>query len=207
MYHLSRFAFVLLCLAGAQASAATLCERLYVPDDIGLECVVDVPEAGGNDGKITVKPDGGPFVDLSRMSVRQLDRTDDGKAWLDPEEWLESQLTLDFTNVVGALEDLADDPDNPLAGSGFSTVVTSFRQLLTGFGNLPLTGCEPVHRRSSQTRALNCLWGIEPITLQLEVRLIGSGEARYASNLWSMNEKRMRHFQAIANSFTAEANR
>ena len=135
------------------------------------------------------------------MSLRNLRPEVDASAWFASDTWLSDQLTLDFSEIMRVLDRFVDDPDSPLSDSRYSSIIGAFEQALDDIGSLPLSGCDPIIATGSNMSKIRCEWGVEPMTLYSEIRLISVGDERYAVNILSMNEKRMRHFSAIANSF------
>lgn len=179
----------------APVAAAELCDRLTVPALLDLSCTDEI----GIDGAphAAIAPIGGTFSALSRMSVRELDRASDPLAWSDPADWLEGQMMLDLDGVGAALQGIVDDPDSPFGSSMISSGVASLVRGLEDLSRLPLAACGDGATPSEVT----CRFGVEPISLVMKVLLIEYGEARFAVNIRTFNEQRLRHFTAVANSF------
>ena len=179
----------------APALAASLCERLTVPVQLELGCSLALDDAG----RAIVEPREGTFRALSRLSLRELDPAVDGLAWTDPTAWLERQMILDLDRVAGLVRDLGDDPDSPFGSEMFRQAIEVLVAGLEGLSRLPLAACGDGPSASE----LTCRFGVEPIGLVLRVMLVDAGDARYAVNIRTFNEQRLRHFVAIANSFEA----
>ena len=185
----------LLAVAPVGARAQTLCERLAVPDQLELGC----SDATDDGARAIVQPLEGTFRTLSRLSLRPLDRAADGLAWRDPEAWLERQMILDLDGVADTVRDLGENPDSPFGSEMFRHAIEVLVSGLEGLSRLPLAACGS---GPSETE-LTCRFGIEQVGLALRVMLLGEDEARYAVNIRTFNEQRLRHFTAIANAFDA----
>ena len=165
----------LLVLASActlPAGANDLCASLTIPADLGLACA---PAADIAPGAVAVTPgsDSG-FAGLSRLSLRPLDKAQDPLAWSDPAAWLQRQMTIDTSSYAGVLGGAADDPDSPFAGPAAKSALDSFVSALQGLGRLPLNACDTPLEQTA---------------------------GRWAITARAANEQRLRHFEAIANSF------
>lgn len=176
------------------AAAAGLCDRLTVPSSLELDCSVDVEDGSE---RAVVQPVGGTFSLLSRMSLRRLDRATDPLAWDDPAAWLERQMILDLDGVAALIRDLGADPDSPFGSSVLESALDMLAEGIEGLSRLPLNACGD----GAVASELSCRFGIEPIGLNLRINLVTQGEERYAFNIRTFNEQRLRHFTAIANSF------
>ncbi len=183
----------LLATAPTDVRAQSLCDRLAVPDQLELGCS-DATEAGG---RAIVQPLEGTFRALSRLSLRPLDRQTDGLAWSDPAAWLERRMILDLDGVADTVRDLGEDPDSPFASEMFRHAIEVLVSGLEGVSRLPLAACGSGPSETEVT----CRFGVEGVGLVLRVMLLGEDEARYAVNIRTFNEQRLRHFTAIANSF------
>jgi hypothetical protein len=172
-----------------------LCARFTVPDALELDCTERVDPGVGL--RAVVAPEGGAFAALSRMSVRALDPATDRLAWEDPGAWLERQMILDLDGLAAAVRDLGEDPDSPFAGPMARSAIEYMVSGLEGLGRLPLAACG----EGASDTELTCRFGVEPIGLVTRIMLAGEGEARFAFNMRTFNEQRLRHFTAIANSF------
>jgi len=186
---------------GSAGSAGDLCDRLFVPEGYGLTCERQVGEDAVSE-RAVVKPLDGDFADFSRLSLRPLDREADALAWEEPERWLEEQMVVDMSGIVDRLQGMAEDPDNPLGGTPFTTALEAIAQSLDSLSRLALTGCGEPEALDEERRRLACSWSLGPVEVLMRLRLVEEGGERYALSLWTMNEQRLRHFEAIANSFS-----
>jgi hypothetical protein len=194
-------AFVFLVVATLLAHPADarsdLCASLLVPEATGLVC-----HASDEEGvRTVVAPTDGRFADLNRLTLRELDRQRDALAWERPDRWLQSQMEIDVSAWVDRLKRLAREPDSPIAGKEVQRTIEMLALGLDRLGRLPLVGCRKPRLVASGQRVLRCRFGAEPFALNLQVRLIAAGDRRFAANIRSVGERRLRHFEAVANSF------
>ncbi len=182
-------------LGAGPAAAAGLCDRLEVPALLELEC--SVPGLAAGDERAVVAPSDGTFAALSRMTLRRLDPETDRQAWEAPAAWLERQMIVDLDAVSGAIRELGEDPDSPFGSTWMRGAFELFVSGLEGLSRLPLAACG---EGPSETE-LACRFGVEPLGLLMKIMLVGDGDERWAFNIRTFNEQRLRHFTAIANSF------
>lgn len=195
------FAIGLVCLAwaGAPASAqpaAALCERLTVPEGLQLACIVQSDAAGAGLAAV-VQPTDSEFAPLSELRLRRIE-----EAVADPAAWLRDQLTLDLTPLDAAIDELIRGPDSPITGTPLAEQLQSWRGLMGSAATLPLAGCrDPVRLARDETWEMGCEWEVGPLRQYMRFRLIERDGERYAIRIRTMNEQRLRHLMAIANSF------
>jgi hypothetical protein len=67
-------------------------------------------------------------------------------------------------------------------------------------GRLPRRACTPDHRPGRHQ--LRCRWGVPPLGIWATLRLVEAGHDRYAVGWWAVDERRRRHLEAVADSFT-----
>lgn len=195
-------AFALLVAAGLVAPAADAqsdpCASLFVPPESGLVC-----ESSAEDDRVraSVTPTDGPFAEFSRMTLRELDPERDALAWRRPERWLRAQMEVDLGDYVAMLQRFARDPDNPFGGESARSVLEGLAAALDKLGRLALAGCRDPRRLRSGQQVLRCRFGREPLALHVQVRLVAADERRWAINIRSLSARRLRHLEAVANSF------
>ncbi|MEK0082306.1 hypothetical protein [Benzoatithermus flavus] len=185
-------------LPAAPSFAADLCARLTIPATLGLVCVAapdTAPEA------VAVEPVDGAFAALSRMTVRPLDRGGDPLAWSDPAAWLQQQMTLDTSRYADLLGGLAKDPDSPFAGPAAEQALERLKSALTGIGRLALGACDEPSETAPGRWDMRCGFTPAGLGLLVHLRLVAEGERRWAMTMRAANERRLRHFEAIANTF------
>ena len=188
-----------LAWAGAPVSAQpteALCARLTVPEGLELDCVVQSDAAGAGVAAV-VRPTDSEFGPLSELQLRRVEEAID-----DPAAWLREQLTLDLTPLDAAIDELIHGPDSPITGTPLAQQLQSWRGLLGSAATLPLTGCrDPVRLARDETWEMVCEWEVGSLRQFMRFRLIERDGERYAIRIRTMNEQRLRHLVAIANSF------
>ena len=191
--------FALATLASAPSEAAPiadLCGRLLLPEGYQLDCSVQ-DGAAPSERTAVVRPVEGAFAPLSELTIRPLEEPVD-----DPAQWLREQLTIDLTGVEDSVSGLAESPDSPFAGSSIDEHLESWLELLDSLAGLPLEGCgEPAARSAGDGWQLTCEWPLGPLHQYLTLRLVERDGEQYAMRIRAMNEQRLRHLVAIANSF------
>lgn len=185
-------------LPAAPSFAADLCASFTIPATVGLACVAapdTAPEA------VAVEPVGGAFAALSRMTVRPLDRSQDPLAWSDPATWLKQQMTLDTSRYADLLGGLAKDPDSPFAGPAAEQALAGLKSALAGLGRLALGACDEPGETVPGRFDMRCGFTPAGLGILVHLRLVGEGDRRWAMTMRAANEQRLRHFEAIANTF------
>lgn len=179
------------------AGAQDLCSRLSIPSQLGLACA-----PASNPAAVEVTPVGGTFALLSRLSVRLLDQAGtDAEAWSDPPGWLRAQMTPDTSKLSESLGGLVEDPDSPFTGDQASAALESLKRALAGVSALALGACDEPGPDGADRWQMRCNYAAEGLGLQVVLRLVAVGERRWAITMRAANEQRLRHFEAIANSF------
>jgi hypothetical protein len=188
-----------LAWAGAPVSAQpteALCARLTVPEGLELDCLVQSDAAGAGAAAV-VRPTDSEFGPLSELQLRRVEEAID-----DPAAWLREQLTLDLTPLDAAIDELIHGPDSPITGTPLAQQLQSWRGLLGSAATLPLAGCrDPVRLARDEIWEMVCEWEVGSLRQFMRFRLIERDGERYAIRIRTMNEQRLRHLVAIANSF------
>ncbi len=73
--------------------------------------------------------------------------------------------------------------------------------MVHSISDLPLDACEAPRESVDDGWIIDCDWGIGSLRQLLTVRLVERDGIFYALRVQSMNQRRHRHLQAIANSF------
>jgi hypothetical protein len=183
-----------------RAAPADLCSALSVPKELGLSCEAADPATRG----IVIQPTKGDFASLSRMTVWPLDPVKDKLAWSDPTAWLRQHVAIDTSGVAGALGNLVDDPDSPFGGSVLKGALGTLMSGLDSLAKAPLAACDEPASRSHGRWDMRCTFGADGLGLDLVLRIQAAGDDRYGVNMRTMNEQRLRHLEAIANSFAPD---
>lgn len=180
--------------AFAQAPGS-LCARLDVPEGLELDCTLQGGPAGT--ASALVRPTDSGFAPLSELRLRRVEEEVD-----DPAAWLREQLTLDLSPLESALDELIHGADSPISGTPLADQLESWRGLLGSAAQLPLAGCdEPRRLARDETWEMACEWEVGPLRQYMRFRLVERDGERYAIRIRTMNEQRLRHLVAIANSF------
>ena len=179
--------------AWAQSTSA-LCARLTVPEGLELDCLLQSDAAGL---AAVVRPTDSEFAPLSELRLRRVEEPVE-----DPAAWLREQLTLDLTPLDSAINELIHGPDSPITGTPLADQLQSWRGLLGSAATLPLAGCgDPGRRARQDIWEMDCEWEVGPLRQYMRFRLIERDGEHYAIRIRTMNEQRLRHLVAIANSF------
>jgi hypothetical protein len=174
------------------------------------EGFVAVIEADANPGDevapiLAIRPEAGAFAGLS---VIRLGRVTGDVA--DPDAWLRARLTPEIGDGA-AVEDLLESPDSPFADPSFDTLRRALPDLfdrLKALSELPLEFCDGPqtgYNAAGAYRELYCVFDLGPARQYLVYRLQRVGERWYATEIRTMNERRLRHLLAIAATFTTGA--
>lgn len=149
-----------------------------------------------------IRPVEGPFSELSTISLRAV-RGDVPN----PEAWLAERLTAQIGDPA-AVEEVFSSPDSPFSDPVFDALKKSLPDLFAGLQNLgriPLHFCEEPttgYNASGEFQELFCNYNFGPVRQFVVLRLQDSGNGWYFTEIKTMNERRLRHLVAIANSFT-----
>ncbi|MEZ5932632.1 MAG: hypothetical protein R3F54_11855 [Alphaproteobacteria bacterium] len=181
--------------AGPAGAAEQPCDRLFVPDGYELTCTVE--RKGGDDAwEVSVHPTDGTFASLSELTLSPVDGV-----VADPAAWLKKQVQIDVSGLESALTNFLDDQDNPFAGESWWTSLQGLKDVVHSLSDLPLDSCAEPRADHEDGWVIDCDWGIGSLRQLLTVRLVERDGVYYGLRVQSMNERRHRHLQAIANSF------
>jgi hypothetical protein len=165
-----------LACAGTPAAAQSidLCARLFVPEGAELDCTVQSDPAAPGSAAV-VQPTDSDFAPLSELTLRPIEEP---------------------------IEDLIHGADSPITGTPLAEQLQSWRGLLGSAATLPLTGCaDPVRLTGGDAWQMACEWEVGPLRQYMRFRLIERAGEHYAIRIRTMNQQRLRHLVAIANSF------
>ena len=201
-------AAALLCLsvsAGSRgvAAAGSLCDGLFVPEGYALTCETRI-EGATRTERAVVRTSGGA-TSLAQLTLRPLDRAEAPTAWSDPDRWLEEQVAFDLSGIGAGLRGLAADGQGAAAHPAAQAMIDGLMATLAGWGRLPLQSCAKAEAGDEARRELRCRWGVAPLALSMNQRLVEAGDRRFALTYWAADEQHMRHLEAIANSFAPPA--
>ena len=154
---------------------------------------------------ITVRPQPGPFSDLSEVNLRRVIGHVE-----DPDAWLQRRVTAEVVDKE-VMDDVLESPDSPFADPMFDAVRKAIPQLFAGvqeLSKLPLRFCDGPSTASNPPgplRELACTYQLGPFRQYFVFRLQQVDGVWYYTAIRAMNEKRLRHLIAIANSFRPSA--
>lgn len=192
-----------LLVPGAAAEAApSPCDELFIPEGYQLTCTLE----GSSESGIwiaRVRPSEGAFDDLTELRLEPVEGPID-----EPELWLRERMVVDVSGFEAALDELLADPDSPLGDLPLDRSLDDWGDMMRALGQLPLRGCaEPVRYAGGADTGepgryeIACVWRLGPFTQYMNVRLLNRDGQDYAIRLRAVNERRLRHLKAIANSF------
>ena len=150
----------------------------------------------------TIRPLDGPFSNLSAIHLREVMNDVD-----DPADWLKARLRANIGGM-GGVEALLNSPDSPFGDPAFdalSRVIPELSKLLSAVAELPLSFCDEPHvgyNASGDFHELYCVYNAGPLRRHQVLRLQRVENRWFFTEITTMNERRLRHFLVIANSFT-----
>lgn len=180
----------------AAAALADPCELLFVPQGYQLRCTVYRESA--DDWRLVIRPEDSLFDVLSELSVEPVEERIE-----DPQAWLRGQLRIDLSGLEQVVRELADSDDSPFAGEEVGAQLESWLGMMRMLTEWPLQSCEePVTTPGAppETPELACAWEFGPFHQHLVIRLVERDGQHYMVRARAMNERRLRHLVAIANS-------
>lgn len=189
-------------LAALAWTSPSLAQQFNVPEGFVIAPGADTSTSDAWTPLTVVRPVEGPFSELSTISLR----TVRGEV-TDPDAWLAARLTAQIGDPA-AVEDFFSSPDSPFSDPVFDALKKSLPELFAGLQNLgriPLHFCEEPttgYNASGEFRELFCNYNFGPVRQFVVLRLQDSGKGWYFTEIKTMNERRLRHLVAIANSFT-----
>lgn len=169
----------------------------------GFQVLADTSEspAGEWRGVLTVQPEPGPFSELSAIRLREVVGPVD-----DADAWLRDRLSADVADrrdLTAAL----DSPDSPFedpAFDGLREALPDMFDALDDLAKIPLEFCDgpyDVDTAAGPARELFCKYAVGPFRQFYVLRLQEADGRWYFTEIRAMNERRLRHLIAIANSF------
>lgn len=196
------FAAVAGLFAGVVWTSTGMAQQFEVPDGFVVAPEADTARSQDWTPVTVVRPVEGPFSELSTISLRAVR----GEV-TDPEAWLEARLTARIGDPA-AVEEVFSSPDSPFSDPVFDALKKSLPELfasLQSLGRIPLHFCEEPttgYNASGEFRELFCSFNFGPVRQFVVLRLQETGKGWYFTEIKTMNERRLRHLVAIANSFT-----
>ncbi|MCH8095538.1 MAG: hypothetical protein IID53_00475 [Proteobacteria bacterium] len=183
------------------SSGPALAQTFDVPDGFHVGKGDDFPPDGKWRPILTVRPDPGPFSDLSAIRLGQV-----AGAVGNPKAWLQRRVTLDL-GQTGNTGSVFDSPDSPFSDPLFDALrkaVPELMKMAEQVARLPLESCDAPGKGYNATGAydeLYCVFTVGPIRQYLVLRLQEAQGHWYYTEVTTMNERRLRHLLAIADTF------
>lgn len=176
------------------AAPADPCGLLFVPEGYQLRCTVE--RGIEDDWRLVIRPEDSPFAPLSELSIEPVE-----EPVANPQAWLRDQLRLDLGGLEHAVRALAESDDSPFADEAVAAPLEAWLGMIGTLAEWPLQSCEePAARPPEERSELACEWQLGPIHQHLVVRLVEREGQLYAVRIRAMNDRRLRHLVAIANS-------
>jgi hypothetical protein len=151
----------------------------------------------------TVRPVAGAFAELSSIRVSEV-----VEPGADADAWLKGRLSADVGDA-GAAKDMLESPDSPFADPAFDSLRRALPQIFADIetlAELPLRFCDGPqtgYNASGAYRELSCAFSVGPLRQFLVLRLQAVAGRTYFTEIRTMNERRLRHLLAIADTFAA----
>jgi hypothetical protein len=192
---------LLSCLTGLGSPAGA--QTFDIPEGFVVAKEPEVADSAEWEPVLSVTPEAGSFSELSRIELRRV--TGDVA---DPDDWLRARMTVDVGTPSDA-DEMLNSPDSPFADPAFDALKEAIPHLFRGLEQLskmPLSFCEgpeTAYNAAGELRELYCVYQVGPLRQYVTLRLQKAGGRWYFTEIRAMNEKRLRHLIAIANSFRA----
>lgn len=194
-------AVVALLAASQVAAAPARAQGFDVPEGFVEGDAAQVARSPDWQPFATVRPVDGPFSELSEIVLAHV-----GGPVADPDAWLARRLTAEVA-APAEVEKLLDSPDSPFADPAFDALRRALPELFAGLqkmGELPLEFCDAPttgYNAAGAFRERYCTFAVGPLRKFVVLRLQQVGGDWYYTTITTMNERRLRHLVAIANSF------
>ncbi len=172
-----------------------------VPDGFVVVDNPGEPDEPGLRPLLRVQPAPGTFADLSSLTLAEVTRPIP-----EPQEWLESRIAVEAGSREN-LEEFLDSPDSPFGSPAFDPLRSFLPKLyegLTSLGRAPLAFCDDpveIDVAVGKARELACTFEAGPFQRFLVYRLQKVDDRTFYIQIDSVNQRRLRHLRAIANSF------
>lgn len=191
-------------LVAAILAAPAGAQQFDVPDGFIVRHEAEIPESGVWRPLLTVRPEPGPFSEFSAIHLRQVIGPVE-----DPQAWLKQRLTLQFGDTAAA-GDVLESPDSPFSDPFFDALrkaIPELMRFMDKVAELPLGSCDDPdkgYNASGSFDELYCVFAVGPMRQYLVLRLQNVGRRWFYTEIETMNERRLRHLLAIADSFKLE---
>jgi hypothetical protein len=209
MYETSKRAWVRIAVAaalmGAGVPAPAQAQSFDVPEGFVSEIVRDRDVGGSVSAIQRIRPEDGAFSELSSIEMEPiLDPI------ADPDQWLKARMTASFAGLAPDEKGALDSPDSPFGDPVFDELrdmAAALMAQLRELGALPLEFCDEPRQGSNAAgayREMACRFALGPMSKHVVLRLQEVDGVWYYTSIRTMNERRLRHLLAIANSFDVD---
>lgn len=190
-----------LAVSSLACATAASAQQFDVPD--GFVVSRDTEMAPTDEWRpiLKVAPSEGPFSNLSAIHLREVPG-----AVSDADAWLRQRVTVSLEGLDEGADMLAG-PDSPFGDPVFDSLRKALPELFGALGKLakaPLEFCDDPragYNAAGELRELYCVFNLGPIRHYRLFRLQQAGKRWFYTEIRTMNERRLRHLTAIANSF------
>lgn len=183
-------------------AAPAMAQSFDVPDGFAVTHADDLAISPEWRPLMTVRPATGEFAHLSAVHLREVTGVVE-----DPDDWLRDRIALEIGPMPDAEEDWLSGPDSPFSDPVFDALRKAISELFAmaqRLAEVPLEACDDPttgHNASGRFRELYCVFAVGPIRQYTVLRLQSADGDWYFTEIRTMNERRLRHLMAIANSF------
>ena len=198
----TRTAFALVTLFVSFAAAPSWAQGFDVPEGFAVTHADDLAVSPEWRPLMTVRPAAGEFAHLSAVHLRQVTGVVEH-----PDDWLRDRIALELGPMPDTEDDWLSGPDSPFSDPVFDVLRKAIPELFAmaqRLAEVPLEACDDPttgHNASGSFRELYCMFAIGPIRQYTVLRLQSVDGLWYFTEIRTMNERRLRHLLAIANSF------
>lgn len=201
LWSISRTVVIAAAITTGSTGKGAWAQNFDIPEGYIPEIEYEKTDAGDAITVLKIHPEEGNFTQLSSISLHPI-----SKDISNPAQWLRDRMRLVIDGDKW-LEEIFDDPDSPFGGDNVAEMRTLLKRSLNELSKLaewPLKYCDPViqgDNPAGKYHQLACRYSIGIFTQHLVLRLQQADGLWYKTAIRTMNERRLRHFIAIANSF------
>lgn len=201
LWSIGRTLVIAAAITTGSTEKGTWAQNFDVPEGYISEIEYEKTDAGNIITVLKIHPEEGNFTQLSSISLRPI-----SKHVSNPTQWLRDRMRLVIDGDKW-LQEIFDDPDSPFGGDNLTEMRTLLERSLDELSKLaewPLKYCDPVMQGDNPAgkyHQLVCRYSFGTVTQHLVLRLQQANGLWYQTAIRTMNERRLRHFIAIANSF------
>lgn len=190
-----------LALAFGFVAGPAIAQEFELPAGFIARHEPELSQSGEWRALLTVRPEPGPFSELSAIHLREVN-----ESVKDPVAWLKRRLTLELGDTAGA-GDVLNSPDSPFSDPFFDALRKAIPELMKfveSVAELPLGACDDPgkgYNASGSFDELYCVFVVGPLRQYRVLRLQNVDGRWFYTDIETMNERRLRHLMAIADTF------